>query len=88
MAIIFDAAAAGVAAAGTTKTFSHTCTGTELILFVGALITTTESDVVTGITYNSVAMTRVPTNGFIANAGIGQSLYLYFLIAPATILVI
>lgn len=56
MAIAFDSAtnASFGGSAGTSKTFSHTCSGSDRYLFVN---THTDSNVVTGVTYNGVAMT-------------------------------
>lgn len=62
MAIAFDAATdGGFTASSSTHTFSHTCTGSDLGIFV---LTFSESSLVhsydiTGITYNSVAMSEV-----------------------------
>jgi len=60
---------------GTSKTFSHTCTGTDRLLFVNVH---TDSNVVTGVTYGGVAMTKI----------YGQSTDFYntvwALVAPAT----
>lgn len=73
----FDAAMSTTA--GTTLTFSHTCTGTNLILLVGAE-TGGAGDTVTGITYNSVAMTRIGT----ATSSVTDTGYLYYLLNPST----
>ena len=43
---------------GTTRSFSHTTSGTNRILFVG-ILTTTSLDVITSVTYAGNAMTRV-----------------------------
>ena len=79
--IAFDATTNG--GTGTTSlTFAHTCTGSNLILFVAADGNITAGgDVLTGITYNGVAMTQV-TGSPIAKAG--RYFYLFFLVAPAT----
>lgn len=68
---------------GTTSlTFSHTCTGSNLILFVAADGNQTAGgNVLTGITYNGVAMTQV-TGSPIAKAG--RWFYLFYLVGPAT----
>lgn len=80
MAIAFDTSTdAGFTAGVTSKTFAHTCTGANLILFVaswGDIV----NDVVTGATYNGVAMTLV---GKALESG-GRWAYLFSLIAPAT----
>lgn len=80
MAIAQDATSSGVVNPGTSLTYSHTCTGSNLILFVGVRGTSTNGSI-TGVTYNGVAMTEVArvleTGGNIYN-------YLFYLIAPAT----
>lgn len=67
----------------TSLTWSHTCTGTNLVLIVG---TSAESDTgghtaqtVSGITYNGVALTKVRSD-YITDNGTE----LWYLIAPAT----
>lgn len=57
MAIAFDAAS-GSTTTGTSLTFAHTCSGTDRALLVH-YISDASGDVVTGITYNGVAMTFV-----------------------------
>lgn len=79
MAIAYDTSTNGNFVSGTTRTFSHTCTGSDLILFVEAVINTS-TDLITGVTYNGVSMTRIQTVSPNAN----RRLYLYYLIAPAT----
>lgn len=83
MAIALDSANNGGYGAAGSATWAHTCTGTDLILFVGCATVDAGGDTVTGITYNGVAMTRVPTNG-IANDGGDRRDYMYYLINPAT----
>ncbi len=79
MAIAFDAASHGKVSA-TSLTYSHTCTGSFRILWVGVYINTNTDDV-TGVTYNGVAMTRA--NSLLV-AATATSNYLYYLVAPAT----
>jgi hypothetical protein len=79
MAIAFDASTDGNFTSGTSRTFSHTCTGSDRILFVQAIINT-NSDIVTGVTYNGVSMTQVATVSPNAN----RRIYLYYLIGPNT----
>lgn len=80
MAIALDVATNGsFVDPGTSRTWSHTCTGTNLVLVVGTM-TQSGSDVVTGITYNTIAMTRA-TLSTLASAG---TTYLYTLVAPST----
>lgn len=84
MALAFDASAVGhlAASGGASLTFSHTCTGSNLILFVGFGVESA-TDVVTGVTYNNVAMTQVP-NSPQANGVPNEFTYLFYLINPAT----
>lgn len=81
MAIAFDAASTGTIDSSLTLTFSHTCTGSDRILFVApGIYDGFTTDVLTGITYNGVAMTRV-------GMGVAQTnsrTYLYYLINPDT----
>lgn len=77
MAIAFDAATNGGVNAGTTFTFSHTCSGSDRLLFVGFVWDSADDDVVS-VTYNGVGMTLVAKNLT------GQNRYLYRLIAPAS----
>lgn len=66
----------------TSLTFSHTCSGSNRILFVGiATFGGSGGDIVTGVTYNGVGMTRI--NTLQAN-GLTPRVYLYYLINPAT----
>lgn len=60
MAIAFDAVvnASYGGSATLTKTWSHTCTGSDRFLFVNILNGGT-TDLVTGVTYNGVDMTRI-----------------------------
>lgn len=79
MAIAYDTFTNGSFTSGTSRTFAHTCTGSDRILFVETVINTS-TDLVTGVTYNGVSMTRIQTVSPTAN----RRLYLYYLIAPAT----
>lgn len=58
MAIAYDTIvnASFGGSATTTKTWSHTCTGADRILFVNCL---TDANNVSGVTYGGVAMTRI-----------------------------
>ena len=80
MPLAFDATANGAATPGTSITYSHTCTGSNLILLV-AIVNSggTGGDVITGITYNSVAMTNA-----ISVDGGNFRVYWWFLVNPAT----
>ena len=83
MAIALDTSTSSSDNSGsaTSLTWSHTCTGTNLILIV-TVSTTPQTDKVSGVTYNGVAMTRV---GYAGNSG-SQSVasYMYYLLNPAT----
>lgn len=78
--IAFDASATGTTGSGATISWSHTCTGSNLILWVfveGGNANTTD---ITGVTYNSVALTKA--NAYVNNQNRGS--YLWYLINPAT----
>lgn len=83
MAIAFDFGSTGTASA-TSVTVAHTVSGSDRILLTG--VTTGDGssqgdDVVTGVTYNGVSMTRINT---VVNTGNTSRSYLYYLLAPAT----
>lgn len=80
MAIAFDNSTnGGSSGSGTSHTFSHTCSGSDRILFVYVRMAGT-TDRVTAITYNGVSMTKIDAQFGINNTGTT----LYYLIAPAT----
>lgn len=60
--IAFDAASNG-STTGTSLTVAHTCTGTDRLLIVGVAQNSTTTDNITGVTYNSVAMTLAVSQG-------------------------
>lgn len=80
MGIAFDAGAnGGIVNPGTSRTWSHTCAGNNRYLLVGT-IGDNVSDLITGVTYNSVAMSKlnvvqIPSDRFLT---------LWGLAAPAT----
>lgn len=78
MAIAFDASAKATAVTATSVTWSHTCTGDNRILFVAVGVPT--ADTITGVTYNSVAMTLIDKK----QMGADRFFYLWYLVAPAT----
>jgi len=83
MAIAFDSGTYAQYTNGTSLTFSHTCTGSDRILFVMGHDKSNSATIITGITYGGVAMTQVNT----LNGGAGQNdraITLWYLIAPAT----
>jgi len=78
MAIAFDAFTAGALVnPGSSVTISHTCTGSNRILFVGAIVRTNS---ISGVTYNSVAMTQIGS----PVTNVNDKISLWYLIAPAT----
>jgi hypothetical protein len=78
--IAFDAAVAGRNwQTGDPQTWSHTCSGTDRVLFVGIFLGGTV-DRVNGVTYNGVSMTRLAKINDLS----GNANYVYFLINPAT----
>ncbi len=58
-AIAFDATSVGVTTGTTPLTFSHTCTGSNLMLSVGVGLRASTSPVINTPTYNSVSMSLV-----------------------------
>jgi hypothetical protein len=77
--IAFDAATSGgLTNPGTSQIWSHTCSGTNRILFVEAF-NAGGGDILTGVTYAGVAMTLV--NKVTIDS---QSTQLFYLVAPAT----
>jgi len=80
MPIAFDAAAQSSNTGASSLTYSHTVTGSNTILFVGA--TMDDGDNLTGITYGGAAMTLIDkiSGGISAN----HYIYLYYLINPST----
>lgn len=77
MAIAFDAQSASAFSGAPTVTWSHTCTGSNLVLRVGIYATI---DNCSGVTYNGVAMTLVTK----LNVTGTQYIYVFYLINPAT----
>lgn len=76
MAIAFDATS-GANGAGSPNTFAHTCTGSNLILFV-AVRAEGGTGACTGVTYNSVALTKI------GETNVDENNSLWYLINPAT----
>ena len=60
-AVGFDAGTAG-SGIDTSISFAHTCTGTDLVLTVGFTGRNSALDDVTGMTYNSAALTKIGSN--------------------------
>lgn len=84
MAIAIDNATGKENTVANPVTFSHTCTGSDLILLVGIDdVKTAGADNVTGVTYNGVAMTKIATQTHAGDAEAGTKT-LWYLAAPAT----
>lgn len=79
MAIAYDDDSGGVAGSASSLTFSHTCTGSDLLLLVGVSLYNLNGATISSVTYNSVAMTLVDTA---VNSSRRASLYR--LVAPST----
>ena len=80
MAIAYDSSAQGVTSSGNTLTFSHTCSGSNRILFVFA-DSVDGSKTISGVTYAGVSMTSIYNVGYNSNA---RQIGLFYLIAPST----
>jgi hypothetical protein len=78
MAIAFDATTAITTGTTATLTYSHTCTGSNGILWVGVSIRNTRS--ISSVTYNGVSMTQ---SGSSATSD-GNLAFLFYLIGPKT----
>ena len=81
MAIALDTSANLGSTSGTSLTVAYTCTGSNLVLFVLVEGDVAPSDKITGVTYNSVAMTLIDKKN--AASGIRVE-YLFGLLGPAT----
>jgi len=82
MAIAFDAqSSSGGYASATSISWSHTCTGANRVLIVGARGTGAASDVITGVTYAGVALTKV---GSSYKGSSDRWVSLWRLVGPAT----
>ncbi|MEK9207681.1 MAG: hypothetical protein AAB922_04315 [Patescibacteria group bacterium] len=77
MAIVFNASAKSKASAVTSLTFAHSSSGSNRVLLVGAHLQGT-AQTVTGVTYNSVAMTQEVTRTAANTVG-----YVFSLSAPS-----
>lgn len=81
MAVAFDAASGAQGVFVNTISWSHTCTGSDLKLFVTMSYSLVPGMTVTGVTYNGVAMTQL---GSTITAPGGIKSVKYFLQNPAT----
>jgi hypothetical protein len=75
-----DTSTDGLSATATSLTWTHISTGSNLILYVGFTVNSS-SDIATGVTYNTVGLTRV--NWAVEQVGHGGT-YLYRLVGPAS----
>jgi hypothetical protein len=87
MAVTFDAvgpSSAGTATTGTSLSWSHTCSGTNRLLVVSVSIGMAGGDTnhVTSVTYNSVAMTSIAKVH--SNNDVTGYVEMFYLIAPST----
>ena len=80
MAIARDAISQGASNGQSTLTFSHTCSGSDRILFVS--LGQGASNSASGVTYNSTAMTRVNTQNVSGTTFMNMSIW--YLVAPST----
>lgn len=79
MAIAFDTTTtSSLWSSVTSITFSHTCSGSDRMLFVATANNTGAN--ISGVTYNGVAMTQIWT----INNAAPSKMYFWYLIAPAT----
>lgn len=77
--LVYDATSSGTALPGNSITFSHTCSGSNRILLVFISQNSGgSSDIITGVTYNGVSMTRIDRS----NTGVGITVYAYYLVNP------
>lgn len=85
MAIALDVAATSSTATASPFTWSHTCTGSNLLLIVGIVVSshTTAQPTVTAATYNGVSMVKA-TNNQRVTAADGLESSVWFLFNPPT----
>ena len=80
MAVAFDAVSTGAkGGSGSTLTFAHTCTGSDLLLIVGV---ESRLNDVTGVTYATVSLTQSGTAQSSADGLTHNTVW--YLVAPAT----
>lgn len=83
MAIALDYMSAGTASGTSPVTWTHTCTGSDLVLIVGtSILAGTAAETVTGVTYNGVAMTQI--GSALQNGSANLNISLWYLLNPAT----
>jgi hypothetical protein len=81
MAIAYDSSAVSNMNSVTTNSFSHTCTGSNLILFVGVQFAT-GTDISGVPTYSGVNM--IPVTNYSISGTTFNNVYLYYLTSPTT----
>lgn len=79
LAIAFDAASHGTASSSSSLVVPHTCSGGLRVLVVGVL---DGNSLVTGVTYDSVAMTEADSTNMCDDSSPNTPLRLYYLVAP------
>jgi hypothetical protein len=82
MAIAVDATSEGGRATAASQTFTHVCTGSDLLLIVGVLVGAVENMTSGSVTYNGVALTMLGSE-MLNHAG-NFKLSFWYLIGPAT----
>jgi len=82
MAVIHDASTGPDTGDAATTTFSHTCTGSNRVLYVALGLDGISADAAAACTYNGVSMTRIVNIGLLTSEG--QYLAVFELVAPAT----
>lgn len=82
MAVVLDTATSTFQLGNSDITLSHTCTGSDLLLLVGIAHSAGDLSDVSGVTYNSVPMTRLSSiNNSDSSANIRSTIY--YLVAPS-----
>lgn len=79
--IAFDTASEATPATGTSLSWSHTCSGSDRILFVGVVGNLGSNGDISGVTYGGVALAQVGAPVQVVN---DRWLYLFMLVAPPT----
>lgn len=75
-----DAISTASGFSGTAKTWSHTCTGSNLILVVGTCCRSGSNTHITGITYNGVSLSKATSQ----NNGTTTGVEMWYLLNPST----
>lgn len=81
--IAIDAVSQGAASSSSPITWTHTCTGSDLVLIVGTIINAgSGSETVTAVTYNSVSMTQI--GSALNDPSNTSNISYWYLLNPAT----